>query len=76
MGLGIALLGSAGLWLHPIALGRVAGLALVYPELALSCTSTYLSISVSQYPRGSHASRATIIIERAGCQSGMSSLGI
>ena len=40
-------------------------------ELAPSCISYPY-----QYPRGSHASRATIITARDCCQSGMGSLGI
>lgn len=52
MGLGIALRGSGALWEGSMALGRDAGLALVYPELAPSRTSTYLStyLSIPEVP--------------------------
>lgn len=47
------------LWLHPVALGRDAGLALVYPDWL------WLYLCAYQYPRGSHASWATISNARA-----------
>ena len=42
-----------------------AGLALAYPSWLRAVPAPY------QYPRGSHASRATIITERDCCQSGI-----
>ena len=73
MNLGIALWGSGSLWLASIALGTDMATLVVLWSIP-SCTSIPLStISVS---REAHASRATIIIERDCCQSGMSSLGI
>lgn len=52
MGIGIALRGSGALWLHPVALGRDAGLALVYPSWLRAHTSTYLSIPEVPTPLG------------------------
>ena len=68
MGIGRAIRGSGALWLHPIALGRDAGLALLRSGLSeLACTvPLYISVS-----REAHASRATIITERDCCQSGI-----
>ena len=60
-------MGSGALWLASIALGMDAGLAMVCPSWL---RAPY------QYPRGSHASWATIITARDCCQSGMSSPGI
>ena len=59
-------MGSGALWLASIALGRDAGLALgcLWSIRAGSELYRYLSQYLSQYPRGSHASRATIITER------------
>ena len=55
-------MGSGALWLASIALDRDAASSL--PELAPSCTQ-YIPVPY-QYPRGSHASWATIITERDG----------
>ena len=66
MGIGIALRGSGALWLHHIALDRDAELALVYPSW-LRCTQ-YIPVPY-QYPRGSHASWATVSNARADVSS-------
>lgn len=58
MGLGIALRGSDALWLHPIALGATR-----YGHRGSGLPCRYISAPY-QYPRGSHAFRATIIIAR------------
>ena len=57
-------MGSGALWLASIALGMDAGLALVYPSWLRAVLNTYQYLS--QYPRGSHASWATIIAEWDG----------
>ena len=53
-------MGSGSLWLHPVALGRDAGSSPLWSIRAGSELYQYLS----QYPRGSHTSRDTIITER------------
>ena len=72
--------GSGALWLHPVAMGtdRVGSelpLGYLWVSSGIRAVPSYLY----QYPRGSHASRATIITERDCCQSGIAisvSLGI
>ena len=50
-------------WVGMVVLGAGSGYPKLYPY-------------ASQYPRGSHASLATIITERDCCQSGIGSLDI
>ena len=52
MGIGCAQRVSGSLWLHPVALGRDAGLALVYPSCTSIHRSTYLSSPEVPMPLG------------------------
>ena len=58
-------MGSGSLWLHPVALGRDAGSSPLWSIRAGSELYQYLS----QYLRGSHASRDTVSNARADVSS-------